>query len=83
MVSKEDEEKQAWVMAWYGLATFSSACALFGIRRLLLRDASNSRISKAADYVPVVEVRMLWFIFLLFLSRSVVVLLIYAATRVL
>lgn len=65
MGNKEDE-----VMAWYCFATFSSACSLFGIRHLLLRDASNSRISKAADYVPVVEVRMLWSFFFLFLPRG-------------
>lgn len=64
MDTKEDE-----VMGWYCLATFSSALALFGIRHLLLRDASNSRISKAADYVPVVEVRVLRPFLLLLLSR--------------
>lgn len=44
-------------MVWYCLVTFSTASLLFLIRHLLLRDASISRISKAADYVPVVEVR--------------------------
>lgn len=53
MGAKED------VMGWYGLVTFVSASVLFGIRQLLLKDASNSRISKAAEYVPAVEVRAL------------------------
>lgn len=56
-------------MGWYCFVTFASALVLFGIRHLLLRDASNSRISKAADYVPVVEVRVRRSLFLLFLSR--------------
>ena len=47
------------VMGGYGLITFGMAALLFGIKHLLLRDASYSRISKAAEYVPVVEVRVL------------------------
>lgn len=50
MGAKED------VMGWYCLVTFASASVLFCIRQLLLKDASNSRISKAAEYVPAVEV---------------------------
>lgn len=68
MGNMEDE-----VMAWYCFATFSTAATLFGVRHLLLRDASNSRISKAADYAPVVEVRVLWSFFLLLLSSGGVV----------
>lgn len=61
--------KEDIVMGWYCLVTFASASTLFGIRRLLLRDASNYRISRAADYVPVVEVRVLLLLFFLCLSR--------------
>ncbi|CAN0416333.1 unnamed protein product [Pylaiella littoralis] len=50
MGAKED------VMGWYCLVTFASASVLFCIRQLLLKDASNSRISKAAEYVPAVEI---------------------------
>lgn len=53
------------VMGGYGVITFGMAFLLFGIRQLLLRDAAHSRISKAAEYVPVVEVRVLLTILLL------------------
>jgi len=52
-----DATKREW-MGGYGLITFGMALLLFGIRYLLLRDAAHSRISKAAEYVPVVEVRV-------------------------
>lgn len=43
-------------MGAYCLVTFFSASILFGVKHLLLRDATFSRLSKAADYVPAVEV---------------------------
>lgn len=53
MGAKED------VMGLYCFGTFLGASVLFGVRQLLLKDAAHSRISKAAEYVPVVEVSLL------------------------
>ncbi|CAM9303284.1 unnamed protein product [Hapterophycus canaliculatus] len=58
MGAKED------VMGFYCLITFATAACCFGLRHLLLRDASHSRISNAADYVPAVEIAawvMTWY----------------------
>ncbi|CAM9094506.1 unnamed protein product [Ectocarpus fasciculatus] len=50
MVAKGD------VMGAYCIVTFLGASILFGVKHLLLRDATFSRLSKAADYVPAVEI---------------------------
>ncbi|CAM9284177.1 unnamed protein product [Ectocarpus sp. 12 AP-2014] len=50
MVAKGD------VMGAYCFVTFFGASILFGVKHLLLRDATFSRLSKAADYVPAVEI---------------------------
>ncbi|CAM9894111.1 unnamed protein product [Scytosiphon promiscuus] len=58
MGAKED------VMGFYCLVTFATAACFFGLRHLLLRDASHSRISNAAHYVPAVEIAawvMTWY----------------------
>ena len=44
------------VMGWYCLATFSASALFFVLRRLLLMDSTHNRLSKAAEYVPPVEV---------------------------
>lgn len=46
-------------MGLYCFGTFLGASVLFGVRQLLLKDAAHSRISKAAEYVPAVEVSLL------------------------
>lgn len=46
------------VMACYCGVTFGLSAIAFGLRYLLLRDAARSRLSKAEEYVPPVEVRI-------------------------
>lgn len=43
-------------MVLYCAVTFGLATLAFGLRYLLLQDAAKSRLSKAQEYVPPVEV---------------------------
>lgn len=44
------------VMGCYCGVTFGLSAVAFGLKELLLRDAANSRLSKAEEYVRPVEV---------------------------
>lgn len=46
------------VMKWYCGVTFTASALCFGLRYLLLRDSAYTRLSKAAEYVRPVEVRL-------------------------
>lgn len=46
------------IMLSYCAVTFGLSALLFILRKLLLRDAANSRVSRAEEYVRPVEVKL-------------------------